>query len=306
MNALHMVPGTMCKDDGAARGSPATLGAVSTDRALDLLRGAGLSGYEAKAYLALLAAGDPLNGYEVAKLSGVPRSTVYETLGKLVARGAAFEVNGKGDAVLYVPLPSDALIGRLRRETADTIAGLEAVLPALGQATAARVVQHLSGADDVMQRTIDVIESAQRTLWLSIWPQEAADLTTAAAGAAERGVDIFTIAYGAVDLPGRVFSHRYSAPEVVAERLQCRLSIVVADHNQAVIGGVTTDQVWGMWSDDQAVALLAAEHVRHDIALHVLADHMERSGLLADFWEHAPELEALRDASAAAVGANAR
>ena len=61
-----------------------TVAAVSTDRALELLKDAGLSGYEGKAYLALLAAGEPLNGYEVAKASGVPRSTVYETLGKLV------------------------------------------------------------------------------------------------------------------------------------------------------------------------------------------------------------------------------
>ena len=48
--------------------------------------------HEAKAYVALVAAGGPLNGYEAAKRSGVPRSTVYETLAKLVARGAAFEV----------------------------------------------------------------------------------------------------------------------------------------------------------------------------------------------------------------------
>jgi sugar-specific transcriptional regulator TrmB len=293
-------------DDRAGRpGVSATLPPVSTDRALDLLKGAGLSGYEGKAYLALLAAGEPLNGYEVAKSSGVPRSTVYETLSKLVGRGAAFEVNGKGDGVLYVPLPSDALIGRLRREASETIDGLESVLPTIGRA-ATRVVQHLSGAAEVTNRTIDVIDSAQRTLWFSIWPQETAPLVAPTKAAVERGVDVFVISYGEVELPGRVYRHRYSSPEMVAERLQCRLSIVVADHDQATIGGVTTDQVWGMWSDDQAVALLAAEHVRHDIALHVLADHMEQSGLLPDFWTNAPELEALRDASAAAVSANAR
>jgi hypothetical protein len=91
---------------------------------------------------------------------------------------------------------------------------------------------------------------------------------------------------------------------VVEQRLQCRLSIVVADHDQAMIGGVTSDAVWGMWSDDRAVALLAAEHVRHDIALQLTAEHLEAAGL-HDFWAHNPDLEALRDASAAAIGANA-
>ena len=69
----------------------------------------------------------------------MPRSTVYETLGKLVARGAAFEVNDDGDTVSYVPLPSEALIGRLRRQTNETIAGLETVLPAIGRRSTARV-----------------------------------------------------------------------------------------------------------------------------------------------------------------------
>lgn len=273
-------------------------------RALQLLKDAGLSGYEAKAYLALLAAGEPLNGYEVAKGSGVPRSTVYETLGKLVARGAAFEVGDATDSVSYVPLPSEALIGRLRRQTNETIAGLETALPSIGSALAARVVQHLTGRADVISRAIDVIESARRSLWLSIWPQEGSDLIDAVTAAVDRQVEVFTIAYGDLStLPGRVYAHSYSSPEVVEQRLQCRLSIVVADHEQAMIGGVTSDAVWGMWSDDRAVALLAAEHVRHDIALQLTAEHLEAAGL-HDFWVRNPDLEALRDASAAAIVAN--
>lgn len=282
-----------------------TVARVPSDRALDLLKDAGLSGYEAKAYVALLAAGEPLNGYEVAKASGVPRSTVYETLGKLVARGAAFEVNDTSGTVSYVPLPADALIGRLRRQTHETIGGLESVLPTIGKAFQARVVQHLTGRDDVVCRAIDVIESAARTLWLSVWPNESAEFVTSVAAAIERGVDVFTIAYGDVSpLAGRVYTHSYSSPEVVEERLACRLSIVVADHDQALIAGVTSDAVWGMWSDDAAVSLLAAEHVRHDIALQLTAEHLQASGL-EEFWASNPDLEALRDASAAAIGANA-
>jgi HTH-type transcriptional regulator, sugar sensing transcriptional regulator len=285
--------------------SSGTVRGVSTEQALELLKEAGLSGYEAKAYVALLAAGEPMNGYEVAKTSGVPRSTVYETLGKLVARGAAFEVTQDGDAVSYVPLPSDALIGRLRRQTNETIRGLEDVLPTIGAALSARVVQHLTGRDEVVTRAVDVIESARRTLWLSIWPQEAIDLVEAVDGAVGRGVDVFTIAYGDISpMPGRVYTHSHSSPEVVEERLGCRLSIVVADHEQATIGGITRDAVWGMWSDDRAVALLASEHVRHDIALQLTAEHLDAAGL-HEFWTTNPDLEALRDASAMAMGANA-
>ena len=53
---------------GHATGSGSVAG-VSIEQAQELLKDAGLSGYEAKAYLALLAGGEPMNGYEVAKAS---------------------------------------------------------------------------------------------------------------------------------------------------------------------------------------------------------------------------------------------
>ena len=213
----------------------------------------------------------------------------------------AFRSRHDNTKVSYVPLPRKALIGRLRRDTHETITGLEGVLPQIGHALAARVVQHLAGLGEVTERTVDVIESARATLWLSIWPDESSEYVGPVAQAIARGVDVFTIAYGNVGpIGGRVYIHSYSSPDVVLERIGCRISIAVADHQQALIAGVTSSDVWGVWSDDRAVALLAAEHVRHDIALQITAEHLEAAGL-SSFWENNPDLEALRDASAAAV-----
>ena len=47
-----------------------------------LLQQLGFSEYEARAYLALLQR-NPLNGYELAKVSGLPRANVYAVLQKL-------------------------------------------------------------------------------------------------------------------------------------------------------------------------------------------------------------------------------
>src|SRR5258707_1022455 len=89
----------------------------------------GMSGYEAKAYLALSPADEPLNGYEVAKRSRVPRSTVYETLGKLLSRGAAFEVQAAGGSVQYLALPPDALVSLERTSFDARLARLSEMLP---------------------------------------------------------------------------------------------------------------------------------------------------------------------------------
>src|SRR5665647_693368 len=97
--------------------SPSTREApVSVQRVVERLQQLGMSGYEAKAYVALISADRPVNGYEVAKRSGVPRSTVYETLSKLVARGAAYEVKGPESSTDYLPLPPAHLLDRMQRE----------------------------------------------------------------------------------------------------------------------------------------------------------------------------------------------
>jgi sugar-specific transcriptional regulator TrmB len=259
-----------------------------------------MSGYEAKAYIALLTAGEPLNGYEAAKASGVPRSTVYESLAKLVSRGAAFEVKSPANGVAYVALPSEALVGRLRREMTGTIDGLAQVLPALGADLDAHVVQHLHDSEAVLARAVDVIEAAKFHLFISIWPDELERLRPSLVRAVEREVEVSLISFGEMgESIGRSYVHRYSDPEVVLQRTGCRIFTVVADRDAVLIGGVDRSKVWGMWSDDPAVALVAAEYVRHDIAIQLIGDRLRAAGL-EEFWLADPELERLRASAAVA------
>ena len=74
----------------------------------------GFTEYEAKVYLALLH-DNPATGYQRSKKSGVPRSMVYEALGRLSVRGAVMETV-EGRATLYRPLPPDVLLDRYEEE----------------------------------------------------------------------------------------------------------------------------------------------------------------------------------------------
>lgn len=270
------------------------------DQALELLRTAGMSGYEAKVYLALLAAGEPRNGYEVAKASGVPRSTVYETLAKLVGRGAAFEVANSTSGTTYMALPAETLIGRLRRELSGTIDGLAQVLPQIGGVQETYVVHRLHGRDEVMQRVEDLIDGAKTELFLSLWPDEIADLRRSLLAAEARSIDISLVSFGELDEPiGHCYPHRFSDPEVVLASIGCRIFSAVADRCTVLMGGIDQGVVWGMWSNDPAVALVAAEYVRHDIAVQVIGQRLEQAGL-GETWRTDPELERLRVASALA------
>jgi Cd2+/Zn2+-exporting ATPase len=74
----------------------------------------GLTEYEAKVYLALLK-GSPANGYQLSKRTGVPRSMIYEALGRLHTRGAVLK-SGDERSTLYRPVPPDDLLDRYKRE----------------------------------------------------------------------------------------------------------------------------------------------------------------------------------------------
>lgn len=68
----------------------------------------GFTEYEAKIYLALLKE-YPSTGYQISKISGVPRSMVYEALGRLHAKGVVMETV-ESRATYYRPLPPEILL----------------------------------------------------------------------------------------------------------------------------------------------------------------------------------------------------
>ncbi|MEJ8278542.1 TrmB family transcriptional regulator [Pseudonocardia spirodelae] len=254
----------------------------------------GMSGYEAKAYVALVGAGEPLNGYEVAKRSAVPRSTVYETLGKLVGRGAAFEVR-TAEGVGYVPLPPATLLERMRRDFDRTLGILENEMPRLMAPSQIRLVHSLTERRMLLERAEDVAAAARSELYVLGWPEDVQPLRSTIRRAEEHGVDVATVVFGPDDDPiGWFTEHRFSAPEVVEDNLGRRMLVVVADRDQAVIGGMTEDKTWGMYTDDPAAVQLAHLYVRLDIAMHRVADRFGTDGF-EEFWAGDPGLQRLRE-----------
>lgn len=269
---------------------------MNLDRIVAQLREIGMSGYEAKAYLALLGAGRPLNGYEVAKASGVPRSTVYEALAKLVSRGAAYEVKLTDQGTGYLALPADSLIARLRREFETQIDALSASLPEVVAPAEASLIHNISGAVQLLDRARDLIESASDNLFVSVWPEEAEPLVPALRRAHRRGVEVSIISFGEIEHEGslgHVYPHEFSHPNVVFERVGARLLIVAADRSGVLIGGVVNEHTWGVWSDDPAVVLMAVEYVRHDIAMQVLVDRIGTEEV-EQLWKTDPALQRLQ------------
>lgn len=129
----------------------------------------GFSQYECKAYIGLLKH-SPVTGYEISKRSGVPRSMIYEVLGKLVDKGAVHIV--PSDPVTYAPLAGKELIDRLRHDFESSFGYLEEKLLALESEQEMNVIRRISTNDHVINEMKDMIEKAEEELWLSVWEQQ--------------------------------------------------------------------------------------------------------------------------------------
>ncbi|MDR4442476.1 TrmB family transcriptional regulator, partial [Bacillus cereus] len=73
--------------------------------------------YECKAYIGRLKQ-SPVTGNEVSKQTGLPRSMIYEVLGKLMDKGAVHIV--PSEPVKYVPVAAKELMKRMRKDFEKT------------------------------------------------------------------------------------------------------------------------------------------------------------------------------------------
>jgi len=103
----------------------------------------GFSEYEAKAYVALLRK-NPVTGYELSKQSGVPRSMIYEVLGKLTTRGAAMKLQS-GGTTKYSPVPAENFLDQLRREHEKLVDALKDDLTVLATVPDLEYVWNIEG-----------------------------------------------------------------------------------------------------------------------------------------------------------------
>lgn len=247
---------------------------VESEQLIAALKPLGFAGYEAKAYLALATSG-AMNGYQLAKRSGVPRSMIYETVSKLQARGAIYAL--EGEPVRYLAVPPAELLGRLRREADAHFLAAEHELGRLAAPPEVDVVLRIDGHRRALETAEAVVASARHSLTLSIWERQLRELEPALRHAAVRGVAIRMVLFGPAAPAGLggVYLHHFVDPSVVEARLDAQLMVIAADHAEVVVGHLGADERgWAVRTRDRALVLVSEEYVRHDVVLAAIAEHV--------------------------------
>jgi HTH-type transcriptional regulator, sugar sensing transcriptional regulator len=211
----------------------------------------GFTEYEARVYVALLRE-SPASGYQVSKQAGVPRSMVYEALGRLEVRGAVLKTADRR-ATLYRPVPPDILMDRYDQEHRDRLQNLRGSLRALFASPPEDHVWSIRGRSSVMSYAVQMIEDAGREAMLVLTDDAVEHLGDCLAGADRRGVAVRAVLTGSSGLPvGQTVRH----PPLESELQNVtRLLVVVTDDRQVLIADLDTEATATITSNPNLVMI---------------------------------------------------
>lgn len=249
------------------------------DEVVGQLTELGFSVYEARAYVGLLGQ-EPMTGYALANLTGIPQPKVYETLRRLADKLAVVKIGE--DPARFVAVPADRLMAQLdtdfRRRLAEARAGLAEATRG-GRADELRVLRTPRGWPAIARHAADLIKGARRHVYLSAHTAQLAEFTDAITRADERGVRLDVLCFEPADLVlahGRVLPHASTAG-VIYRHHQARHLALVADGEQTLWALAADGRHWeALAAADLLLAAVVKGYIRHDMYVQqIFADFHE-------------------------------
>lgn len=150
---------------------------------IELLTQFNLTRQEAVIYTTLLSEGD-LNGYEVAKITGISRSNAYTSLAALVDKGGAFVI--EGPATIYTPVPVEEFCSNRIRKLEATKQELLRNIPAKRDGIEGYVT--IKGKSHILDKMRNMISEARERVYISVSEQVLECLLPEIKAAADRGI----------------------------------------------------------------------------------------------------------------------
>ena len=228
-----------------------------TNDAYEFLIKVGFSLNEAKVYVTLLQ-NKALNGYEIAKLSGVSRSLVYDVIERLLNKG--FIIKSEGAINYYVALDYNKTLEKIDNENHKNLLNAEAKLKLLSKKeNDNEFIFNIRGIDKFIEKAKERILLAKREISLSIWKQDFALLKDDLLKAIKRGVKVYIFSFEDIILDkAEIFSYKVKdASNLFPYR---RISLII-DNNDTFIGENIGDKSVSIYTKNQAISSLAIDEI---------------------------------------------
>lgn len=167
---------------------------------LSLLMKIGLSGYEAKAYLALVMRSHG-SAEEIAEAAEIPRTSAYKVLNSL--RVKAFATIGGGRPAVFYPVPPKDIRDRTVAELDQVFDKMEMLKGMLSERGTPQLIYTITGKEKVLSKLGEMIDASRETFFISspVLREVTAAHSARLARALKRGVKITVVAEPSAKVP---------------------------------------------------------------------------------------------------------
>lgn len=233
---------------------------------IPLLNKIGLTEAESKAYLSLLRYGSS-SGYEVSKISGVPRSKIYNILETLVTKGFVRFTEGEGTNQ-YLAVPIEEVSERIQKETKDTLEELTIQLKEYQTSTDLEYIWHIREYKNVFAKCRNIIQHTEEELLIQIWEEDFPQVENELQELENKGVRLGIVYFSEDENSTIPFKH-YSRHGMLSEKrkeMGGRFITLVSDEKEAIFGQIVNETVAEViWTKSKPMIAMSAECVRHDM-----------------------------------------
>lgn len=233
------------------------MNSITNNGTYEFLTKVGFSLNEAKVYVTLLQ-NKALNGYEIAKLSGVSRSLVYDVIERLLNKG--FIIKSAGAVNYYVALDYNKVFEKIDNENRKNLLNAETNLKLLSKKdNDNEFIFNIRGFDKFIEKAKEKIKLAKQEISLSIWKQDFAYLRDDLSKALRRGVKVYIFSFEDITLDNaEIFTYKVKdASNLFPYR---RISLII-DNNDTFIGENIGDKSVSIYTKNQAISSLAIDEI---------------------------------------------
>jgi sugar-specific transcriptional regulator TrmB len=240
---------------------------------IEALEGLGFSQYEARAYIGLLKQ-NPVTGYQLSKVSGIPRSRIYETLDRLTARGYAISI--QSDPVAFKPLAARELLDQLQDKFDSSLSLLDKELTLLETDNPTESTWNLRGRDAILERVRLMVSRAQECVYLVGWADTLNAIQPELEHCASKGCRIVVISCGDFSMDG-ISQYRHTFESALVDSGDNLLHVVV-DGMEVLIGSVSPDDTCeAAWSRSSAMIQITEDYIRHEVYIQKIIERFSLS-----------------------------
>lgn len=225
----------------------------------------GFTEYEARAYTALVRR-SPLTGYELAKVSGVPRPNIYAVIEHLQQKGAVLAIGING-GVKYAPVPPDELLSKLSKSFQSHVKEASSSLSQIQNITQIDYIWHLKGYENLIEKAKNILENTKHQTLLGLWPSEAQLLAPTLQALKARGIVPVILCFkGNSEEMCEGVGKVYKLP--MNREKGTHWFVLVSDELELLTAEIPSDnEPQGAWTKQKLFVDMATWYIRHSIAV---------------------------------------